>query len=78
MHRLVRVVLELGLLALLSMGSALAQNQDGNSQGEDQDGDRPRTSSATHSVPEFAPAAAGTIAVLVAGGGVLVTRRRRR
>ncbi len=78
MHRLVRVVLGFALLALLSVGSALAQNQDGNSQGEDQDGGRPHTSSATHSVPEFAPAAAGAIAALVAGGGVLVARRRRR
>ncbi len=31
----------------------------------------------THSVPEFGPAAAGAIAVLVAGGGVLLARRRK-
>ncbi len=30
------------------------------------------------SIPEFDPAAAGAIAALVAGGGVLLARRKRR
>lgn len=37
-----------------------------------------RQDSTKHSVPEFAPAAAGALAVLVAGGGVLLARRRKR
>jgi hypothetical protein len=65
------------VLLLFSTGLALAQNQDGNSQGENQDGGGARTSLA-RSVPEFGPAAAGALAVLVAGGGVLLARRRRR
>lgn len=35
-------------------------------------------SSSARSVPEFDPAAAGVIGALVAGGGVLLARRRRR
>lgn len=78
MHRVVRVAREFGLVAILSMGSALAQNHDRHQPGGNQGRNGARPSPATHSVPEFAPAAAGTIAVLVAGGGVLLAPRRRR
>lgn len=70
------VALALGLHA----SPAAAQND---SRGEDRGGpggakrhhpgDRPR-----RSVPEFDPAAVGTMAAVLAGGGLLIARRRRR
>ncbi len=78
------------LLALLfAGGSALAERKvdrddriGGGAGRNHEPGDPPghaygRQDKATHSVPEFGPAAAGAIAVLVAGGGVLLARRRK-
>jgi len=39
--------------------------------------DRAGRNERRRSIPEFDPAAAGAIAALVAGGGVLLARRRR-
>ena len=81
------------MITLLSAGgSALAErklerdhdNRVGGGSGRSHKADAPRgnaygrESSTTHSVPEFGPATAGALAVLVAGGGVLLARRRRR
>ncbi len=78
------------LLALLfAGGSALAErkvdrdDQIGGGPGRSHERADPpghaygRQEPAMHSVPEFGPAAAGAIAVLVAGGGVLLARRRK-
>ena len=81
------------VITLLSAGgSALAErklerdgdNRVGGGSGSTHKADAPkgnaygRETSTTHSVPEFGPATAGALAVLVAGGGVLLARRRRR
>lgn len=80
------------LLALLSAGPALAARNDGRergpggastarSEGENdpgRGGRERRGRPEAHWVPEFDPATAGAIAVIIAGGGVLVARRRER
>jgi LPXTG-motif cell wall-anchored protein len=63
-----RGLLGAGIISgLLCSGWALAQN--GQGQNNDNQG--------TRTVPEFDPAAIGGIAALVAGGGVLLARRRK-
>jgi LPXTG-motif cell wall-anchored protein len=56
---------------LLSAGAALAQNQGGD-QGGNQGGN------SQGNAPEFDPAVAGIIGAILAGGGLLLVRRRRR
>lgn len=60
-------------------GSAIARDGD---QGGDQDGDHQGGDRGGNwggrSVPEFDPATVGAITAVVAGGGVLIARRRRR
>ena len=56
--------------AMLASGSALAQNQNDQGQNNNNQG-------TTRAVPEFDTAAIGVIAALVAGGGVLLARRRK-
>ncbi len=62
------------LLTIPATISAKGQ-QGGGNRGGDDDGDRGR---APWSVPEFDPAAIGAVAALVAGGGVLLARLRKR
>ncbi len=53
--------------------ASLAAPGDGNSQGPGGGG-----GGGVRSVPEFDPSVAGTIATLVAAGGVLIAARRRK
>lgn len=62
------------LLALLPFGAA-AGNQNGQGQNGHQGGNK---QGGQRSVPEFDPAVAGAIAAIVAGGAVVLARRRRR
>lgn len=64
-------------MALLALGSeALAQP----SRGGGRPPGRPSHGSSgnRHSIPELDPAAAGAIGVVVAGGALLIARRRKR
>jgi len=58
--------------ALLGSGVALAENRD--QQGQKEQG---QSRGRRRSVPEFDPAAIGAVAAIVAGGGLLIARRRR-
>lgn len=77
------------VVLLLTSGAALAERRverDGDDRarghayahGHEKAGAGAGPSSSARSVPEFDPAAAGVIGALVAGGGVLLARRRRR
>lgn len=78
------------VLALVCAGPALAARNEGRERGSsgtsaarDEGGENAqrregRGRPAAHWVPEFDPATAGAVAVLLAGGGVLVARRGKR
>jgi hypothetical protein len=87
LNRAIRVLLVAGLLlpagaSMADVGSAFkchrrahhAQqiNRGGEDKGDKDDGKGDRKS-----IPEFDPAAAGSIAALLMGGGLLLVRRRR-
>ncbi len=65
MKRVLPSVFAMTLGAVLLLGSASAQNN----QGHENDG--------VVSAPEFDPATAGAVAAILVGGGVLLARRRR-
>lgn len=59
------------LALLLSAAPAMAQNQNDQGQNDNSQGN-------TRAAPEFDPAVAGVIGAMVAGGGLMLARRRRR
>lgn len=73
---LMRELLAAGLLiAALGSPAAFAQS---NQNGSNQNGSNQNGNPQNVSVPEFDPTVAGAIAVAVAGGGVLLARRRKQ
>jgi hypothetical protein len=73
MKRVWMAALKAAVIGVLLAGApALAQNQNGQGQNNNDQG-----GTTTRAVPEFDPTAVGVIAAIVAGGGLLVARRRR-
>jgi hypothetical protein len=78
-RRIVRLLLCTGVLAAATAsGVAFAQNPPNQGLNNNSDNNNNNQNNGSpHPVPEFDPAAVGVIAALVAGGGVLLARRRK-
>ena len=80
-----RRITKLAMVVLVAVGAlALAPSADAQSRGEGGQrerpghGGRPGDRNRPRAAPEFDPAAAGAIATLLAGAGVIAGRRRKR
>ncbi len=72
------VVAAIAAVVIAMPFASLAGPGDGNSQGPGGPGNGGGGGGGARSVPEFDPAAAGTIATLLVAGGALIAARRRK
>ncbi len=80
LRRLIFTTAVLGVVAFTTPAAAQRHPAGGSGGRGDHGGDNGNHPGHTrpHSIPEFDPATAGAIAAVLAGGGVLIARRRRR
>jgi hypothetical protein len=76
-NRWLAALAAVALALLLGAAPAMAQNQDDQGQNNNNQGQNNNSQGSTRSAPEFDPAVAGVIGAIVAGGGLMLARRRR-